>query len=366
MSKEIPSPRPTHPEYSIAFITILLYTAIILTLACCGEDSDDPEPTAVTGKVLPRGSGAIVKLVYDDMVLDSADVDPEGNYAFSGLMGGQYDLVIISGGYITHSHTFQVVEGQTTQIEAITLEKVPPGAVIVNGKVTDSRTDEPIPDALILVEYEKSDMTTFTYTRKDGRFTIGIQTDLSPAITVSKAGYESSELSAGDVDNIEVDLKRASGNLLPPDGSVHLKVGDMAPDFTLPKLGGGTFSLHDTKGKVVFIDFWATWCGPCRAAIPHLQKFYEKYKSQGLIVLGVDVWEYSGVDAVKRFRDSYKLTYDILLGTDTGIDSLYEVEGIPTMWLLDRNGVITWTQEGYGPGLEVEVERQIKAALALQ
>jgi thiol-disulfide isomerase/thioredoxin len=366
MNKKIPASRLTHPECSIAFIAILLYTAIILTLAGCSEDSDEPEPTAVTGKVLPIGSGAIVKLVRNDIVVDSADVDPEGNYAFSDLLGGQYDLVIMSGGYITRSHTFQVVEGQITQIGVITLEKAPPSAVIVTGKVIDSQTGEPIADALILVEYEESGTTTFTYTREDGRFTISIQTDLSPAITVSKAGYEPSEINAGDVDNIEVDLKRTSGYVPPPDGSVGLKVGDMAPDFTLPKLDGGTLSLHDTRGKVVFIDFWATWCGPCKAAIPHLQKLYGKYKSQGLIVLGIDVWEYSGVDAVKRFKDDNRLTYDILLGTDTGVDSLYEVRGIPTMWLLDRNGVITWAKLGFGSGGEVEMEKQIKAALALQ
>ena len=366
MNKKIPSPRLTNPEYSIAFILILLYTAIILTIAGCGEDSDDPEPTVVTGKVLPIGSGAIVKLVRNDIVVDSADVDPEGNYTFSDLSEGQYDLVIMSGGYVTHSHTFQVVEGQITEIGAITLEKVPPSAVIVNGKVIDSQTGEPISDALILVEYGKSGTTTFTYTRKDGRFTISIQTDLSPAITVSKPGYEPSELNAEDVNNSEVDLRRTSGYVPPPDGSVGLKVGDMAPDFTLPKLDGGTLSLHDTRGKVVFIDFWATWCGPCKAAIPHLQKLYDKYKSEGLMVLGIDVWEYSGVNAVKKFKDDNKLTYDILLGTDTDVDSLYEVEGIPTVWLLDRNGVITWTHLGFGTGGEVEMERQIRAALALQ
>jgi thiol-disulfide isomerase/thioredoxin len=366
MNKKRLTPRLIYPEYSIAFIVILLYIAIILTLAGCSEDSDDPEPTAVTGKVLPIGSGAIVKIVYNDIVLNSADVDPEGNYTFSDLSEGQYNLIIMAGGFITHSHTFQVVEGQITDIGAITLEKAPSSAVIVTGKVIDSRTGEPISDALILVEYGKSGTTTFTYTRKDGKFTISIQTDLSPAITVSKAGYEPSEINAEDVDNFEVDLKRTSGYVPPPDGSVGLKVGDMAPDFTLPKLDGGTLSLHDTRGKVVFIDFWATWCGPCKAAIPPLQKLYEKYKSQGLIVLGIDVWEFSGVDAVKKFKDDNNLTYDILLGTDTGVDSLYEVEGIPTVWLLDRDGVITWTHIGFGAGGEVEMERQIKAALALQ
>ncbi len=366
MNRRIHSLRLIHPKYSIAFIVILLYTAIMLTVAGCGEDSEEPDPTAVTGKVLPVGSGAIVKLVRGDIVVDSADVDPEGNYAFSDLLGGEYNLVIMAGGYVTQSQTLQVVEGQITEIGTITLEEVPPSAVIVTGRVTDSQTGEPIPDALILVEYGKSGTTTFTYTRRDGRFTISIQTDLLPAITVSKAGYESSELNAVDVDNAEVDLRRASGYVPPPDGSEGLNVGDVAPNFTLQKLGGGTLSLHETRGKVVFIDFWATWCGPCKAAIPHLQKFYEKYKSEGLMVLGIDVWEIGGVDAVKKFKDDNKLTYDILLGTDTGVDSLYEVEGIPTMWLLDRNGVITWTALGFGPGREVEMEREIRATLALQ
>ena len=239
MNRKRLTQRLTDFEYFIAFVSILLYTAVIFTLAGCSEDSDDPEPAAVTGKVLPIGSGAIVNLVRNDIVVDSADVDPEGNYAFSDLLEGQYDLVIMSAGYITRSHTFQVVEGQITEIGAITLEKVPPSAVIVTGKVVDSQTGEPIADALVLVEYEESGTTTFSYTRKDGRFTISIQTDLSPAITISKAGYEPSEINAGDVDNVEVDLKRTSG-YVPPSSAIARITSSTLVETTLRCSGSPT------------------------------------------------------------------------------------------------------------------------------
>jgi thiol-disulfide isomerase/thioredoxin len=279
---------------------------------------------------------------------------------------GEYNLMLLADGYMSYSQPITVTEEQITEVEEIMLKEVKklPGTVTITGKVTDSKTSEPIADAL--VECGLDDTKTFTYTKKDGSFAISIQPDLVSNITISKTGYESSEIPTADVDTVEVSLTELPGSVPPPSGAMGLNVGDVAPDFTLPKLDGGTMSLHDTRGKVVLIDFWATWCGPCKAAIPHVQKLYEKHKSKGFVVLGVDVWEREGKDVVKKFRDDYGLTYDILLDTDGTVPDLYQVRGIPSAWLLDRNGIIVWSKLGFGPGGEVELEKQILAALAFE
>ncbi len=140
-----------------------------------------------------------------------------------------------------------------------------------------------------------------------------------------------------------------------------LNIGDEAPDFTLPKLDGGTVQLHDLRGKVVLMDFFATWCGPCVLAIPQIQNLHEKYKDQGLVVLGIDLAETEM--EVRQFRDIYGLTYDILLDSTGYVGTLYGIMFIPNVWLVDRDGVIAWQRIGYTPGSEAEMEQQIESLL---
>ncbi len=144
-------------------------------------------------------------------------------------------------------------------------------------------------------------------------------------------------------------------------GGGFLNIGDEAPDFTLPTLDGGTVRLHDLKGKVVLMDFFATWCGPCIMAVPHIQDLHEKYKDQGLVVLGIDLAETEM--EVRPFRDMYGLTYDILMDLSGFVGTLYGIEFIPTVWLIDRDGFIAWQSIGYMPGSETEMEQQIQSLL---
>lgn len=121
------------------------------------------------------------------------------------------------------------------------------------------------------------------------------------------------------------------------DEVVKLELGGPAPGFTLQTLDGKTASLSDYKGKVVLVNFWASWCQPCREEMPAIEQAYETYKDQGLVVLGVNLKEKTV--PVQGFVDNYKLTFPILMDTDNAVAiDLYKVKPIPTSFFIDREG----------------------------
>ncbi len=132
-----------------------------------------------------------------------------------------------------------------------------------------------------------------------------------------------------------------------------------AADFKLQDLDGKTVKLSDFKGKPVLIDFWATWCPPCRAAIPEIEKLHKNYGRKGLVVLGISS-DQGGWDAVKSFVVEYGITYRILKGTDDIFDS-YQVRTIPMVVLLNKEGRIVKRYLGFGG--EDELEKDVKALL---
>jgi len=109
-------------------------------------------------------------------------------------------------------------------------------------------------------------------------------------------------------------------------------------DFTLPLLGGANASLSSYKGKIVILNFWATWCPPCRAEMPSMEKLYQRFKNQGLEILAVDLGE-SAV-TVRRFIQNNRYTFPVMLDTDNRIGSLYGIQAIPTTFIIDREGKI--------------------------
>lgn len=112
-----------------------------------------------------------------------------------------------------------------------------------------------------------------------------------------------------------------------------------APDFTLKDSNGASVKLSDYKGKVVVLDFWATWCGPCKIEIPWFVEFEQTYKDRGFAVLGVSMDE-DGWDAVKPYIQERKVNYRVLLGNDQ-VGELYGgVNSLPTTFLIDRAGKI--------------------------
>ena len=133
-----------------------------------------------------------------------------------------------------------------------------------------------------------------------------------------------------------------------------------APDFTLRDLKGNQVRLSDFKGQPVVLNFWATWCMPCRVEIPHLEALHTKYKDQGLVVIGMNTE--TDYMKVKHFAES-RISYTVLLDGGTQAQG-YDVSGIPATYYIDREGIIQHHSVGFGPGDEVRIEENIKKLLA--
>ena len=129
----------------------------------------------------------------------------------------------------------------------------------------------------------------------------------------------------------------------------------IAPPFEAQTLNGGTLQLADLRGKVVLINFWATWCEPCKAEMPDLQAVYAAYQSRGLRVLGVNLGE--GKTDVAAWVQQFGLTFDILLDDGQRIATMYQLRGQPSSYLIAPNGVIT--QIYYGPTTRQSLEDAI-------
>jgi thiol-disulfide isomerase/thioredoxin len=109
-------------------------------------------------------------------------------------------------------------------------------------------------------------------------------------------------------------------------------------DFELQDLSGATRRLSDFKGKVVFLNFWATWCGPCRFEMPSMEKLYQRFKDEGLEIVAVNLQEDRG--SVQRFVEEYDLSFPVLLDTTGRIGATYGARSIPTTYIVDREGFV--------------------------
>lgn len=138
-----------------------------------------------------------------------------------------------------------------------------------------------------------------------------------------------------------------------PLGQPLVVVGREAPDFALPKLGGEVVRLSDYRGKVVFLNIWATWCSPCREEMPSMQKLYQEMKGEEFEILAVSI-DALGAKSVAPFVSELKLTFPVLLDAQGSIQRLYNTTGIPETFIIDKKGIVAakivgardWGSEG--------------------
>lgn len=148
--------------------------------------------------------------------------------------------------------------------------------------------------------------------------------------TYIKQEMEKSEAIAGGVKGYEVQLGEEIG----------IEQGQLAPDFTLTNLDGEEVTLSDLQGKNVLLNFWATWCPPCEAEMPHLQKYYDTYAEKDNVeIIGVNVtYAKEKIERVKQFVEGYQLTFPILLEPTKEVADQYEVFTIPSTFMIDVEG----------------------------
>jgi peroxiredoxin len=125
-----------------------------------------------------------------------------------------------------------------------------------------------------------------------------------------------------------------------------------APNFTLASNAGKPVSLAQFKGQVVMINFWATWCGPCRQEMPHLEAIHKKYGKMGFTMLGVNVEPDSKAATTWLSKQGTPVSFPILFDTDSKVSKLYNVAGMPSTVIVDRKGKVRVLHKGYKPGDE--------------
>jgi thiol-disulfide isomerase/thioredoxin len=139
-------------------------------------------------------------------------------------------------------------------------------------------------------------------------------------------------------------------------------IGQRATDFALRSLvGGRTMRLSEHLGEVVLINFWATWCGPCRQEMPLLDEIYVRYRRAGLVMLGVNIDE-DAAEAAEMAR-TLGVSYPVLFDETKEVSKSYMVGAMPVTILIDREGVVRYVSEGYKPGYEKRYTEKLRELL---
>jgi peroxiredoxin len=137
--------------------------------------------------------------------------------------------------------------------------------------------------------------------------------------------------------------------------------GSPAPGFMLQTRGGGTLSLDQLKGQVVLLNFWASWCGPCRQEMPLLEGIYKKYHKLGVTLVGVNVEP--DAKAANAALEKTPVSFPILYDPDSKVSQLYNVASMPSTVIIDRSGKVRLLHHGYKPGDENEYIDSLRALI---
>ncbi|MEJ2257306.1 MAG: TlpA disulfide reductase family protein [Woeseiaceae bacterium] len=137
--------------------------------------------------------------------------------------------------------------------------------------------------------------------------------------------------------------------------------GRTAPDFALRSASGDNLRLSEYRGNVVMINFWATWCGPCRQEMPLLDELYDRYERVGFNLLGVNIDDDSS--RAMQMVDELGVGFPVLFDARKEVSKLYDVEAMPVTVILDRQGTVRYVHHGYKPGYEDKYLDQIRTLL---
>jgi peroxiredoxin len=135
----------------------------------------------------------------------------------------------------------------------------------------------------------------------------------------------------------------------------------LAPSFALPSRSGDTVSLTQLKGKVVMLNFWASWCGPCRQEMPLLEQMHKRYSALGFTLVGVNV-DANSKDA-EDWLSKTPVTFPVLFDRESKVSAMYDVKAMPSTVFIDRKGNVRYLHKGYKVGDEGEYLNQIRALL---
>jgi thiol-disulfide isomerase/thioredoxin len=139
-------------------------------------------------------------------------------------------------------------------------------------------------------------------------------------------------------------------------------VGERAPSFSLPSLGGGSVSLSSLRGKVVFIDFWASWCEPCKKEMPILERLYQRYKGKGVELIAINI-DKDRANAA-RFLSGVRTSFPTLLDPSSGVAGQYDPPKMPSSYVVDKRGLIRYVNSGFEPGDEAKFARELDDLLS--
>ena len=143
--------------------------------------------------------------------------------------------------------------------------------------------------------------------------------------------------------------------VVPPSAIERADVGYLAPEFTLNTLAGEAVSLSDFRGNPVLINFWATWCGPCRIETPELLRVYDAHKAEGFVILSIDLAHQDSVDDVRAFVEEFNMDFPVLVDETGEVSTdLYRLLGLPVSVFVDRDGVIVRIHIGVMTGEQVD------------
>ncbi|MBI4787861.1 MAG: redoxin domain-containing protein [Chloroflexi bacterium] len=156
-------------------------------------------------------------------------------------------------------------------------------------------------------------------------------------------------------------LSLAGLNAAPSSGSARpttVKVGDLAPEFILKSMTGDEIVLSKLEGRPVIINFWATWCGPCREEFPALVRKYKQYQEQGLVIIGINFQDENSDEGIRTFMRNTLVNFPIVRDTGERVGRMYRVNGLPTSIFVDRKGIVRDIVVG-GPMTDDFLDKQI-------